>query len=96
LIYISLGIGFFLRFFIEGHTKKTTIYLIFGIITAISYTVIPIMSLILTDSSGTIGDQPFFIRYVIPGISLILFGFGQFTAWPVLLYLVSHQFNVEK
>jgi hypothetical protein len=57
--------------------------------------VLPIMSLLLTDEvTKTIGDQPFFIRYVVPGVSLIFFGFGQFTAWPILLYLVSQQFNI--
>jgi sugar phosphate permease len=94
LVYISLGLGFFLRFFIEGSTSKTTIYLIFGIITACSYAVIPLLGLLLEQSDGTIGDQPFEIRYLVPGISLILFGFCQFTAWPVLLYLVSQHFNV--
>jgi hypothetical protein len=53
------------------------------------------MSLLLKDDvTKTIGDQTFAIRYVVPGVSLIFFGFGQFTAWPVLLYLVSQQFNV--
>jgi hypothetical protein len=47
LAYISLGLGFFLRFFIEGNTSKTTIYLIFGIITACSYAVIPLLGLLL-------------------------------------------------
>ena len=47
LVYISLGLGFFFRFLIEGNTKKTTIYLIFGILTALGYAVIPIMGLLM-------------------------------------------------
>lgn len=47
LVYISLGLGFFFRFLIEGNTSKTKIYLIFGTLTAIGYAVIPIMGLLL-------------------------------------------------
>lgn len=103
LVYMSLGFGFFFRFLIEGNSKKTTIYLVFGIITALSFAVIPTLSFILSEQNEinakgkaimTIGEQPFSIQYLIPGISLIFFGFCQFTAWPVLLYLVSQHFNV--
>jgi predicted MFS family arabinose efflux permease len=95
LVYISLGMGFFFRFLIEGSTDKTKIYLIFGSLTAIGYAVIPIMGLLMQDDAGLIGEQPFYIQYLIPGAALIMFGFCQFTAWPVLLFLVSQHFNVE-
>jgi hypothetical protein len=93
LVYISLALGFFFRFLIEGNTSKTTIYLIFGSLTAIGYSVIPIMGLTLKNDQGTIGDQSALIQYALPGFSLIVFGFCQFTAWPVLLYLVSQHFS---
>jgi sugar phosphate permease len=95
LVYISLGLGFFFRFLIEGNSQKTTIYLIFGSLTAIGYAVIPVMGLLMQDEHGLIGEQPFYIQYLIPGLALIMFGFCQFTAWPVLLFLVNQWFNVE-
>ena len=94
LVYISLGMGFFFRFLIEGKTAKTKIYLIFGFLTAIGFSVIPIMGLTLKNDQGVIGEQPFVIQYLIPGLALIVFGFCQFSAWPVLLYLVNQHFNV--
>lgn len=96
LVYISLGIGFFFRFLIEGSTQKTKIYLIFGILTAIAYAVIPVMSLLMMNDLGIIQTDSFFIGYVIPGAALIIFGFCQCMAWPVLLYLVNQHFNVLK
>jgi hypothetical protein len=48
LVYISVGFGFFFRFLIEGSRSKTTIYLVFGIITACAYSVIPILGLIMS------------------------------------------------
>lgn len=94
LVYISLGLGFFFRFLIEGNVAKTRIYLIFGTLTAIGYAVIPVMGLFLQDDEGKIGDRPFYLQYMIPGAALIVFGFCQFTAWPVLLFLVNQHFNV--
>lgn len=93
LVYISLATGYFFRFLIEGNTSKTKIYLIFGSLTSIGYLIIPILGLALKTSEGTIGDQGTFVRYVVPGLALIVFGFCQFTTWPVLLYLVSQHFN---
>jgi hypothetical protein len=55
LVYISLGMGFFFRFLIEGSTSKTKIYLIFGTLTALGYSVIPIMSLLMKNEDNTIG-----------------------------------------
>lgn len=95
LVYISLGLGFFFRFLIEGNTSKTTIYLIFGTLTAIGYAVIPVMSMLLKNSEGIIENPSFFVQYGAPGLALIVFGFCQFTGWPVLLYLVNQHFNVE-
>jgi hypothetical protein len=55
LVYISLGFGFFFRFLIEGSTSKTRIYLYFGTLTAIGYSVIPILGLIMQNDQGRIG-----------------------------------------
>lgn len=74
--------------------KRTKLYLIFGITTSCAYMVIPLMSLIMTNSQGNIGDQSEFVRYVIPGLTLIVYGFCQFTAWPILLFLVNQKFNL--
>ena len=41
-------------------------------------------------------NEPFTIQYMIPGISLMLFGFCQFSSWPILLYLVNQHFEVAK
>ncbi len=92
LVYISLASGFFFRFYIEGNTSKTKIYLIFGTITAAAYSIIPVLGLLLRNDEGTIGEQSPFIQFGLPGFGLILFGFCQFTAWPVLLYFVSLYF----
>lgn len=93
LVYISLSLGFFFRYLIEGSTSKTTIYLIFGTLTAVGYATIPIMGLSLQNNQGTIGDQSAFIQFVLPGLALIVFGFCQFTCWPVLLYFVNQHFS---
>lgn len=93
LIYISLACGYFLRYLIEGSTRKTTIYLIFGCLTAIGYATIPIIGFSLQNDKGIITDQSKITQFIIPGISLIVFGFCQFTSWPVLLYFVNQHFK---
>jgi hypothetical protein len=96
LVYISLGTGFFLTFFIESYHSKIKIYLIFSIITGIAYSIIPLLSLLLANEQEFIVTDSFLIRYIIPGFSLICFGFCQFPCWASLLYFVNQHFDVKK
>jgi sugar phosphate permease len=36
------------------------------------------------------------IQQVLPSLSLLLFGFFQFTSWPTLLTIINHYFNMQK
>lgn len=38
----------------------------------------------------------YFIKEIVPGIGLLVFGFCQFPAWPTLLTLTNEHFNLEK
>lgn len=46
LVYLSLGIGFFMRYLLEGKMAPTLAYLVFGALASIGYCVIPVLSLI--------------------------------------------------
>jgi hypothetical protein len=93
LVYIALSLGFFFRYLVEGKTSKTKIYLIYGTVTAIAYSTIPFLGMILKNGEGKLENQSDFIRFGIPGIALLIFGFCQFTAWPVLLYFVNKYYK---
>lgn len=49
LVYISLGIGFFLRFLLIGNMNLVLSYAIFVGIAALAYLIIPVSSLIFGD-----------------------------------------------
>lgn len=53
---------------------------------------IPILSII----AGQDVNNDHFLKEILPGIGLLLFGFCQFPAWPTLLTLTSEHFNLEK
>ena len=53
LVYISLGIGFFLRFLLQGKMSIIISYAIFTSIASAAYLVIPVSSLILKDEVQT-------------------------------------------
>ena len=89
-IYLSLGIGFFLRFKFE--TKKNLIrtFFVSVSISSIAYLYIPISHLLLVDQVR----NSLLLKEVLPGISLLIFGFCQFPAWPTLLTIINHHFDV--
>jgi hypothetical protein len=53
-----------------------------------------LLGLGLSDEYKLIENQSFATQYLLPGVSLIVYGFCQFTAWPVLLYLVNQHFDI--
>lgn len=61
--------------------------------TSIAYFTIPSLGMMLKNDQGTLEGQSGFIRFGIPGVALLVFGFCQFTAWPVLLYFVNKYFK---
>ena len=92
LVYLSLGMGFFFRFLLEGRKNLLKSYIIFISIACAAYLVIPILSLIA--EKDVIENH--FLKEVLPGLSLLVFGFCQFPAWPTLLTLTNEHFNLEK
>ena len=92
LVYLALGMGFFCRFLLEGRKHLLKSYIIFITMACAAYLLIPVLSL-------TLGDQVrdnLFLKEIVPGIGLLIFGFCQFPAWPTLLTLTSEHFNLEK
>lgn len=94
LVYLSLGIGFFMRYLLEGKMAPTLAYLVFGSIASVGYCIIPVLS--LADENKISIESSFILQYGLPGLGLIMFGFCQFSAWPVLLFLVNQHFDLEK
>jgi MFS family permease len=92
LVYLSLGMGFFFRFLLEGKKNLLKSYIIFISIACTAYLAIPILSLICNKD---VADS-FLLKEIVPGIALLVFGFCQFPAWPTLLTLTNEHFNLEK
>jgi sugar phosphate permease len=92
LVYLSLGMGFFFRFLLEGKKELLKSYIIFINIACCAYLVIPILSL----SLGEGVKDNYFFKEILPGLALLVFGFCQFPAWPTLLTLTSEHFDLEK
>lgn len=90
--YVSLGLGFFFRFLIQGDRSIIHTYVVTILIASFGYLIIPTSSLIIGDD---INNQPFF-KYVFPAFGLLLFGYFQFGAWPTLLSLTNSRFNLKR
>ena len=90
--YISLGIGFFFRFILQGSFNIIHTYVIYIMIASIGYLVIPVISLI----AGENVQNENMLKYILPAFGLLLFGFCQFGAWPTLLSLTNSRFNIKK
>jgi sugar phosphate permease len=85
LVYLSLGMGFFFRFLLEGKKNLLKSYIIFISIACSAYLVIPLLSLMLNKD---VADN-YFLKEIVPGLALLIFGFCQFPAWPTLLTLTN-------
>ena len=89
LVYVSLGVGFFLRFLLVGKMNLVFSYVLFVGIAAVAYLIIPVTSLIF----GEQVQENIFLQEVLPAVGLLVFGFCQFAAWPALLTLTSEHFD---
>lgn len=90
--YISLGVGFFFRFLLQGSCNIIHTYVIYIMIASLGYIIIPITSLIVGENI----QDGFAFKYILPTFGLLLFGFCQFGAWPTLLSLTNSRFNIKK
>jgi sugar phosphate permease len=92
LVYISLGLGFFLRFLIQGNLNLVSSYAIFISFASLAYLIIPVTHLAFQEEV----KEHSLLREVLPSIGLLLFGFCQFPAWPTLLTLTNDHFDLKK
>ena len=60
-------------------------------IACIGYLIIPINSLLFKDKA----PDSYFIKEILPGLGLLIFGFFQFPAWPTLLTITSQEFELN-
>ena len=91
-IYLSLGVGFLTRFYFSTKKHLIDVYFIFMSIASAAYLYIPLSSIFLGDRV----QGSFLLKEVLPGVSLLVFGFCQFPAWPTLLTIINRHFLVEK
>jgi sugar phosphate permease len=91
LVYLSLGTGFFFRFLLQGKKKMLNSLLMFLGIACIGYLIIPINSLLFKEKA----QDSYFIKEILPGMGLLIFGFFQFPAWPTLLTITSQEFELN-
>ncbi len=90
LVYLYLGMGFFFRFLLEGKKNLLKSYIIFITVACAAYLVIPLLSLLANEQV----QDNYFLKEIVPGAGLLVFGFCQFPAWPTLLTLTSEHFNL--
>lgn len=90
-IYLAIGAGFFLRYKITQSDNLKRNFLITAIIVSISYSVIPVFSLFSVGIEEPNGSDD--AVKVIISIALIIFGFFQFSFWPICLVFVNQYFD---
>jgi len=91
-IYITLSLGFGLRFLISSKKIMLREYFVYTTIAILGFLVIPITSLV----EGVFVTANIITQKVLPIIGLTVFGFFQFAAWPSLLTLTNQYIDLKK
>jgi sugar phosphate permease len=91
IVYVSLALGFGLRFLISSRNSSLREYLIFTTIAVLGFLVIPVISL----ASGILVTSNPLLQKVLPAVGLVIFGFFQFSAWPTLLTITNEYFDIK-
>lgn len=87
-IYLSMGVGFFLRYFFLDNKDIIFSFFLTGVIFITSFSLFPILSL-----TGTMNEDnaaPISIAL------MLLFGFFQMNCWPVSLVVLCDYFTNEE